>query len=1194
MDPVSAVGIAAASVQLFGVAYKTFALCRKLRDGQASVKNHNDELQAFACEIKDYQRSLKTGHTRSAPRHLTELANKCAALSDELIKLLEYVSGGSDNASAASRILRSLKEQRKIEKLEISLKEKEKTLHSLLVQDIWRGLDFQAAERSKTFGALDTNVQKIISALAKQESTTASSTTILKRNLALLQHGVNKRLDKAENTTGRQLRALKYQAKEQLKESRSARRQEELFRGLEFSEMYERQGAIQGAAPKTLDWIFESDKVMPSSSNKNHAYRRQAVWDDLGNWLRHKDGIYWVSGKLGSGKSTLMAHLVNDQRTKNALKEWHQECHILASFFWRPGSRLQKSIDGLLRALLLELCRIQSDSAFLDTFLRQLPDNLCWNERTLTNAFLLALKLSRPVRFCIFIDGLDEYVGDYDQLLNLIFDLEEFENVKLCVSSRPEVQLTHRLSHCDSLRLQDLNESDIDAFVGQKLSHVQLNLDSLGLGRIQHQIVGQAEGVFLWAVLVTQAIVRGALAADDTETLLKRIERTPQPMNDLFKSMVGNIDEAHRESLALYLKFMEINLLGRYHLSVAVITAAKINGPIESMNRFKELCQQVETQIVAQSAGLLEIRQLSVSLEQSEADRVVSNDGYYIRSDTSDQRWPQKQQTTYTRLKKRCTSFPYLEVLGFELKRMSWVHRSAHDFMSDPATVEELGLRPITSEEAARALLAGGLEYLLAAPSLKIGCRLFRDDLFEHGLFRHDLLGIDLTTDSRLQSVLVVSGELHHKFPALAMAAINQLSWAGDQVINGEVEFPLVCLDNFVWLREEHWQKYRTGSSWSMFMFLAACMDCNCSFYISERIHLIPRETYGALILAAMNTYMVDSVSYLVTVELLHAFRSYIRGFFLGPDLELKCLDNNLSPAYIGSSISILAPRKKDAAPPFNLMHAINFAFAFIQFWQDDLGRRFIEKFSVYKRKILVLIYKIAHLTDLYLEVANGGPKLRLHLSALSFHTCAWKSKGLSIPEMQNRYLSKGLRIICLPWATRTHPMQSVKDIWEETTRIVVVVLRQPVLVYLIRHLELAGKHASRSDNASIYDDSDAYLPHMESCLRISDLDIEKVCQSIEEDILANEQGLNATEQIFALACIRKYLPRLLKSIQVPTASTFVKNLETSYLYEDGIVSDESAIVSSHIGDYAAEDVGDEASESDWITEEEDYDSSGD
>ncbi|KAH8202010.1 hypothetical protein TruAng_003853 [Truncatella angustata] len=854
MDPVSAVGIAAASVQLFGVAYKTFALCRKLRDGQASVKNHNDELQAFACEIKDYQRSLKTGHTRSAPRHLTELANKCAALSDELIKLLEYVSGGSDNASAASRILRSLKEQRKIEKLEISLKEKEKTLHSLLVQDIWRGLDFQAAERSKTFGALDTNVQKIISALAKQESTTASSTTILKRNLALLQHGVNKRLDKAENTTGRQLRALKYQAKEQLKESRSARRQEELFRGLEFSEMYERQGAIQGAAPKTLDWIFESDKVMPSSSNKNHAYRRQAVWDDLGNWLRHKDGIYWVSGKLGSGKSTLMAHLVNDQRTKNALKEWHQECHILASFFWRPGSRLQKSIDGLLRALLLELCRIQSDSAFLDTFLRQLPDNLCWNERTLTNAFLLALKLSRPVRFCIFIDGLDEYVGDYDQLLNLIFDLEEFENVKL-------------------LRLQDLNESDIDAFVGQKLSHVQLNLDSLGLGRIQHQIVGQAEGVFLWAVLVTQAIVRGALAADDTETLLKRIERTPQPMNDLFKSMVGNIDEAHRESLALYLKFMEINLLGRYHLSVAVITAAKINGPIESMNRFKELCQQVETQIVAQSAGLLEIRQLSVSLEQSEADRVVSNDGYYIRSDTSDQRWPQKQQTTYTRLKKRCTSFPYLEVLGFELKRMSWVHRSAHDFMSDPATVEELGLRPITSEEAARALLAGGLEYLLAAPSLKIGCRLFRDDLFEH---------------------------------------------------------------------------------------------------------------------------------------------------------------------------------------------------------------------------------------------------------------------------------------------------------------------------------ELAGKHASRSDNASIYDDSDAYLPHMESCLRISDLDIEKVCQSIEEDILANEQGLNATEQIFALACIRKYLPRLLKSIQVPTASTFVKNLETSYLYEDGIVSDESAIVSSHIGDYAAEDVGDEASESDWITEEEDYDSSGD
>lgn len=64
--------------------------------------------------------------------------------------------------------------------------------------------------------------------------------------------------------------------------------------------------------------------------------------------------MYWVSGKPGSGKSTLMEYTFDDDRFHEGRKSWAgSRLLVTASFFsWNAGTELQKSLEGMLRSLL--------------------------------------------------------------------------------------------------------------------------------------------------------------------------------------------------------------------------------------------------------------------------------------------------------------------------------------------------------------------------------------------------------------------------------------------------------------------------------------------------------------------------------------------------------------------------------------------------------------------------------------------------------------------------------------------------------------------------------------------------------------------------------------------------------------------------------------------------------------------------
>lgn len=124
--------------------------------------------------------------------------------------------------------------------------------------------------------------------------------------------------------------------------------QKKFLDSLRYSEIHARQEQIPAAYEDTYDWIFR-DSVADDRP-----------WADFTRWLEHGQDIYWINGKPGAGKSTLMNYIAQHERTKRALDAWapRQKLAIPTFFFWNAGSNMQKSVNGLLRSLIFQLLSI--------------------------------------------------------------------------------------------------------------------------------------------------------------------------------------------------------------------------------------------------------------------------------------------------------------------------------------------------------------------------------------------------------------------------------------------------------------------------------------------------------------------------------------------------------------------------------------------------------------------------------------------------------------------------------------------------------------------------------------------------------------------------------------------------------------------------------------------------------------------
>jgi len=243
-------------------------------------------------------------------------------------------------------------------------------------------------------------------------------------------------------------------------QSQHLAREQAILTTLDFAQRPARYDGIPDAHQKTFTWIFHTPAASELAPPRA----------DFSHWLRSGEGVFWIAGRPGSGKSALMKFTADHALTREMLSEWAapQSAYIGTHYFWSAGTDMQRSQEGLLRSLLFEIMR--QVPSLVPVLCPQRwngnipPDPSQWRLRELQHALAAVKGLQHlPLRFCFFIDGLDEFDGDHSEICETVTDLCESPNIKICVSSRPWNVFEDALGGDDAHRLNvhDLTREDI-------------------------------------------------------------------------------------------------------------------------------------------------------------------------------------------------------------------------------------------------------------------------------------------------------------------------------------------------------------------------------------------------------------------------------------------------------------------------------------------------------------------------------------------------------------------------------------------------------------------------------------------------------------------------------------------------------------------------------------------------------------
>jgi len=382
-----------------------------------------------------------------------------------------------------------------------------------------------------------------------------------------------------------------------------------LWNSLRFDEMDHRKTDIKRAHAKTCEWFLQ-----------NRCY---LDWIDDAKLNQHA-GLFWIKGKPGAGKSTLMNFALAQAENKT------NEEAVISFFFHARGIELQKSTIGMYRSLLWQLLqRMPGLRACLhSTNLTMLDDSEHsdwsppeWSLEMLKDSFekvvlRFSLGLERPLgnvpnsleSLVCFIDALDEC--EESQIRDMVSFLESLcektvssdYKFRVCLSSRhyPNVKMNRGLDLV--LEGQAGHSQGITDFLNSKL---KIGHSKLG-EQIRKELQEKASGVFMWVVLVVDMLNK-EYDAGRIHALRKRLVTILGDLHELFRDILSR-DELNRNELLLCIQWV---LFSRRPLTPAELYYAILSGLGEIEYLVAEdtevTAEDIRRFILDCSKGLLEI-----------------------------------------------------------------------------------------------------------------------------------------------------------------------------------------------------------------------------------------------------------------------------------------------------------------------------------------------------------------------------------------------------------------------------------------------------------------------------------------------------------------------------------------------------------------------------------------------------------
>ena len=600
LDPLTALGVASNIIQLVQFTSDLVSKSREYYDSADGALVEQLELEAITKSLQELSKDLivPTGGWPNAATTKQQLSE----LSNEFDGDLAVVSKAMETEKQLSELCRGCREVSKELLIIIQgLKSKgtrtkwksfRQALKSVLEEDKIKALEARLDRyRRQIDTTLLISLRASLSGLSKPDGHSEHVSHIILSSKMEVKQWERELVDKVHQTNWKlqnEMDMVHFSAKL----SASAREEAEvlvknhILEKLRFGELEDRTERIPKPHRKTFDWIFQGSEAsegqpthIESRSNptatgdSSKDPKKQGQWSNFVSWLRSNSSLYWITGKAGSGKSTLMKFLQGDHRTMEFLAPWVDKhaVTVVGHFFWNSGAAMQMSKLGLLQTLLYGAIKDNPDltSAVFprrwksyQLFGGDLHD---WSMSELLQAFRLLIS-DDSTRFFFFIDGLDEFDGDGAEIVTFILEsMASRENVKFCVASRPWLVFEDAFQQQPSLRVEDLTTSDIRLFVTEKLreNHMFATLNELepsAAHSLIAEVTEKASGVFLWVQLVVLSLLEGLRDGDCITDLQARLLILPSDLEELFEKMLRDLNPAYFEQASMYFQIVRASM----------------------------------------------------------------------------------------------------------------------------------------------------------------------------------------------------------------------------------------------------------------------------------------------------------------------------------------------------------------------------------------------------------------------------------------------------------------------------------------------------------------------------------------------------------------------------------------------------------------------------------------------------------
>ncbi|KAL2839099.1 hypothetical protein BJY01DRAFT_29180 [Aspergillus pseudoustus] len=312
-----------------------------------------------------------------------------------------------------------------------------------------------------------------------------------------------------------------------------------LVKQLYFSKIDERLTHLTPAQGNTCRWFL-------SKSEYTDWYNNVEAYDHC--------GFLWIKGNPGTGKSTLMKFLFENERSNT--KNNHMRI-LLSFFFLARGTAEEKSTVGLYRSLLHQL--FEKVPRLIESLDWMTPDGARvihrdgWSEEALKQTLKHAVKKLGDISLAMYIDALDEC--EDSQAARMIRFFEELCDpvgigIRICFSSRhyPHIEITTGTEL--TLENEDGHKDDITKYVK---SNLKLGKRNQQTELLQSEILEKSSRIFLWVVLVVKILTE--LPDKSIKKMRERLKEIPTELAKLFEMILAR-DGKNLEQMKLCLNWV--------------------------------------------------------------------------------------------------------------------------------------------------------------------------------------------------------------------------------------------------------------------------------------------------------------------------------------------------------------------------------------------------------------------------------------------------------------------------------------------------------------------------------------------------------------------------------------------------------------------------------------------------------------